>query len=447
MQRTKKEAIIALSALSVLMCKGSYVVLANENDFVDTLTLDETASTTKSELLVNGENTDWIKPDKSFALSANITVKGDTYKSIIRNALNNLIPRNTSVEVVGIDGLTKLTGELTYSISLPYKLQNTSIAVNCQSDYNSVESVSAVVDTNAQNSTSTITVTATINWGNLLSSYFRANVDACTDWKSFNREEFPDLGIALVMRDLQFDTTVENKEHRPDLGDTAKITGNVKQCTIKSDSSSELSLTYKKKNSNTYYQETEQTTNHISLNETSISVPANPPYATINFSLTRPSTSKPANRPGTVKPNVPSQTGDSNVIRLYNPNTGEHLFTTSEAERINLVYNGWKVEESSWKTPNSSDTPIYRLYNPNHGDHHYTISVAERNTLVDYGWSYEGHSLYSASEEDGIPIYRMYNPNAKGAGSHHYTESIDECTALRSYGWDFEGVAWFGIAK
>lgn len=445
MQKTKKKAAIVLSTFLALALSGESIVIANENDFADVLTLDETASTTKSELLVNGENTDWIKPDKAFELSANITVKGDTYKSIIRNTLSNLISKKANIEVVEIDGLTNLKGDLTYSISVPYKLKNASVSVECQSDYSSVVVNPSIVSIVNQNNGSMVTIEATIDWGNLLRSYFRTNVDACTDWASFNREEFPDLGITLVMKGLQFDTTVDNKDHRPDLGDTASIAGKVNECTIRTDTNSKLSITYKKKDSNTYYPETKQKTESTSLSETKVSVPAIPQYATINFSLTRPSTNKPTNRPG--KPNVPSQTGDSNVIRLYNPNTGEHLFTTSEAERINLVYNGWKVEESSWKTPNSSDTPIYRLYNPNNGDHHYTISTAERNALVDYGWSYEGHSLYSATEEDGIPIYRMYNPNAKGAGSHHYTESIDECNALRSYGWNFEGVAWFGIAK
>ncbi|MCR5594054.1 MAG: hypothetical protein K6F79_09950 [Saccharofermentans sp.] len=38
----------------------------------------------------------------------------------------------------------------------------------------------------------------------------------------------------------------------------------------------------------------------------------------------------------------------------------------------------------------NSNTPVYRLYNSNGGEHHYTTSVAEKNNLVAMGWSDEG---------------------------------------------------------
>lgn len=48
----------------------------------------------------------------------------------------------------------------------------------------------------------------------------------------------------------------------------------------------------------------------------------------------------------------------------------------------------------AFSLPVAADTinaqPMYRLYNPNSGDHHYMTSAAEKNTLVKIGWRYEG---------------------------------------------------------
>ena len=90
----------------------------------------------------------------------------------------------------------------------------------------------------------------------------------------------------------------------------------------------------------------------------------------------------------------------------------------------------------------TSDTPVYRLYNPNAGDHHYTTSAAEKDNLVKVGWRYEGIGWYSTGNE-GQPLYRLYNPNAK-AGSHHYTTNAAERDNLKKLGWRDEGIAWYG---
>ena len=134
--------------------------------------------------------------------------------------------------------------------------------------------------------------------------------------------------------------------------------------------------------------------------------------------------------------------GDTNIYRLYNPNSGEHFFTSSPVEFDSLGKTGWIKEGIAWKTPVFSDYPVHRLYNPNTGDHHYTISVAEGNALIDAGWFYEGTAWYSADDK-GIPVYRVYNPNATGAGAHHYTLSEGEKTILESVGWSDEKTGFF----
>ena len=129
------------------------------------------------------------------------------------------------------------------------------------------------------------------------------------------------------------------------------------------------------------------------------------------------------------------------MLRMYNPNTGEHHYTGSIEERDNLVAAGWHYEGEAWSAPVYLGDPVYRYYNPNSGDHHYTMSLEEGRMIEAAGWIYEGVAWNSASPED-IPIYRLYNPNAV-TGIHHYTGSIEERDWLVSLGWNYEGIAWF----
>ena len=89
--------------------------------------------------------------------------------------------------------------------------------------------------------------------------------------------------------------------------------------------------------------------------------------------------------------------------------------------------------------------PVYRLYNPNAGDHHYTTNVNERNTLQTLGWKYEQISFYS-DEFKSIPLYRQYNPNAI-SGAHNYTTDKHENDTLVSLGWKAEDIAWYALEK
>ena len=130
------------------------------------------------------------------------------------------------------------------------------------------------------------------------------------------------------------------------------------------------------------------------------------------------------------------------VYRMYNPNSGEHLYTPSMFESRTLFTLGWKDEGMAWVSPNNyEDLAIYRVYNPNAGDHHYTIDVNEKTHLVKAGWEDDMLSFPSAND-DGIPIYRLYNPNAK-AGAHHFTVDGAERDMLVSVGWKDEGIGFY----
>ena len=131
------------------------------------------------------------------------------------------------------------------------------------------------------------------------------------------------------------------------------------------------------------------------------------------------------------------------MYRLYNPNSGEHFYTSDDSECIEVAASGWRIEGVGWVAPETSSAPVYRLYNPNAGDHHYTLDKAERDFLVKLGWNYEGVGWYSDTSET-VTVYREYNPNAI-AGSHNFTTSKDEDTQLGKKGWSSEGVAWYAL--
>ena len=132
--------------------------------------------------------------------------------------------------------------------------------------------------------------------------------------------------------------------------------------------------------------------------------------------------------------------GGVDMYRLHNPNSGEHFYTASEAERDSLDAGGWDYEGVGWVAPTEGD-PVYRLYNPNAGDHHYTTSSAERDNLVAVGWKYEGIGWRSGGS---VSIWREYNPNAV-TGTHNYTADKAEHDRLVSLGWKGEGVGWYGV--
>lgn len=141
------------------------------------------------------------------------------------------------------------------------------------------------------------------------------------------------------------------------------------------------------------------------------------------------------------------QSGSVDMLRLYNPYTGEHFYTAVPSERDHLVAVGWRFEGTGWIAPTSSSTPVFRLYNPYAGDHHYTMSAAERDGLVQAGWRSEGTGWYSADAGGvRIALYRQYNPYAK-VGTHNFTTSADEHCMLVNVGWRPEGAAWYGLAS
>jgi len=126
-----------------------------------------------------------------------------------------------------------------------------------------------------------------------------------------------------------------------------------------------------------------------------------------------------------------------NMYRLYNPNSGEHFYTSKLVEAQAVATAGWRWEGIGWVSPSAGDE-VYRLYNPYAGDHHYTTNAGERDSLVTQGWKDEGVGWYSGGLRQ---VLREYNPYAK-TGSHNFTPNAKEHEALVKAGWKDEGQAW-----
>jgi hypothetical protein len=127
------------------------------------------------------------------------------------------------------------------------------------------------------------------------------------------------------------------------------------------------------------------------------------------------------------------------LYRTYNPNSGEHFYTTSYAEAENAYNAGWNIEGTGWQTP-ASGNPVYRVFNPNStnaGSHYYTGSKAEAEHLVGLGWKWDNNAqpvFYSGGD---MPVYVQYNKNDSG---HNYTTSLNEQNSVVSAGWEINNV-------
>jgi len=138
------------------------------------------------------------------------------------------------------------------------------------------------------------------------------------------------------------------------------------------------------------------------------------------------------------------QQGDGTMYRLYNPWTGEHLFTISPKEKDNDVAAGWTFEGTVGKALLEKGDPVYRLLNPTTGEHHYTMAQDEVKNCVAAGWKDEGVVFYSAKKDDkgAIAMVSLYNPYRE-AFYHHYTSDEGEIQARVADGWKNEGPKFY----
>lgn len=133
------------------------------------------------------------------------------------------------------------------------------------------------------------------------------------------------------------------------------------------------------------------------------------------------------------------------VHRVYDPRTGEHLFITSQSDKIWYVSRGWNDEGRAWIAPVQSAQVVYRMVNPYSGDHMFTVDTKEVETMVSNGWQVQYKPFYSA-DATKIPVYRLFNPYESFA-THHFTMDKAEVDHLVSLGWKNEGIGWYAESK
>ena len=130
-----------------------------------------------------------------------------------------------------------------------------------------------------------------------------------------------------------------------------------------------------------------------------------------------------------VKKESIKQEPDGSVYRLYNPNTGDHLFTANFAEAQNVANAGWTYEGVGWQSPAEGEE-VYRLYQGNVHDYVFKKDVSK---LESEGWTCECVAFKSGGTR---PIYRMFNQNDR---SCILTSSLEEHNELSKNGWFCQG--------
>lgn len=151
-----------------------------------------------------------------------------------------------------------------------------------------------------------------------------------------------------------------------------------------------------------------------------------------------------------------SVTATKNVYRSYNPNTGDHFFTTSYSEHWKATHSGYSNEGVAFQvfdvgsTPDlNTYSPVYRLYKSGSG-HLYTTNATERANLLKKGWKNEGIAWYGLKStpagKGGAAVHRLYCPSSSSSkcrGKHHYTVSVSEVNDCKAQKWTDEGVQFY----
>ncbi|GBG96419.1 hypothetical protein [Lactococcus termiticola] len=143
---------------------------------------------------------------------------------------------------------------------------------------------------------------------------------------------------------------------------------------------------------------------------------------------------------------VKASATEQGIYRLYNPITGEHLFTPDANENHVLSTTaGWKAEGLVWEAPTSGQA-VYRLYNPALHNHLYTTDKNEVKVLTSgSGWQKDNNGKPLFYSGGGMPVYRVYN--AKLNGQHLLTIDKNEYNILPQYGWQQEGAKLYALGK
>ena len=132
---------------------------------------------------------------------------------------------------------------------------------------------------------------------------------------------------------------------------------------------------------------------------------------------------------------------ETTLYRIFNPATGEHIYTYDANEVANATQNlGWSLDGTVSGTT-AGTKPVYRLMDLIHGVHIYSTDDNEVQTLVAAGVAQlEGVQFYTVPQAEGTDdYYRLSSPDFP----HHYTNDWNEINSLVESGvYTLDGYAW-----
>ena len=138
------------------------------------------------------------------------------------------------------------------------------------------------------------------------------------------------------------------------------------------------------------------------------------------------------------------------VKRLFNTESGKHLFSSNQTEVDYLIGGslGWIDEGTAYKNTVSGDTSVFRFMV--NGSHFYTANESERDLIISspeyshYVYEGEAHKAFKSDLSDElelIPVRRFYSINTD---SHVFSSSKEEQSILAANpSFIDEGIAWY----
>jgi hypothetical protein len=182
-----------------------------------------------------------------------------------------------------------------------------------------------------------------------------------------------------------------------------------------------------------------------------------PPGADIGPAPTGGSSGEPTATGTSARPGLAlASAGEGSPLpayRFFNPLTGTHFYTASEAERtfVSASLPHFRFEGVAYHVfggPRPGAVPVHRFFNVLTGTHFYTTDEAERDRVIAAlpQFRFEGVAYYAFPEviAGAVAVYRFFNTRT---GTHFYTASEAErdlvVAALPHYA--FEGVAFYAL--
>ncbi len=145
--------------------------------------------------------------------------------------------------------------------------------------------------------------------------------------------------------------------------------------------------------------------------------------------------------------------GVFNIYRFFNTLTGTHFFTASDAERDNVIatlphfnFEGNVFDSNAVAGSSTEVTPVFRFLNTETGVHFFTSSEAEKDNIIATlpQFSFEGvaYQAFNAPGTEREAVFRFFNTET---GTHFYTSNEAEKDNIISTlpQFNFEDISYY----